>query len=169
VELSTDGRFEVFETAVLVPPRGDAARATLRNVNNGLLITVPDIVVADFLEDVGVQGSSPPQPSQARSEAGLHWKQTSNPPEPAELAGNAASVRREKQVASEGETASPGVRASSTAVVTPTPRELALAQGVEIVDEDYPWPEKLADASEGWWDNRGEFHDYQADNRQSGG
>merc|ERR1719330_1425276 len=45
---------------------------------------------------------------------------------------------------------------------SPSPTELAVAQGVEVVEEDFPWPEKQADAAAGWWDNRGDFHEYGA-------
>jgi len=38
----------------------------------------------------------------------------------------------------------------------------AHAQGVEVVEEEFPWPEKLADAAAGWLDNRGDFHEYGA-------
>jgi hypothetical protein len=34
------------------------------------------------------------------------------------------------------------------------------SDGIEIVEEEYEYPEKDADASEGWVDIRGEFQSY---------
>lgn len=42
----------------------------------------------------------------------------------------------------------------------PAPEELASADGVEVTDEEFEWPEKDADASSGWWDHRGDFYEY---------
>lgn len=37
---------------------------------------------------------------------------------------------------------------------------LPSSDGVAVVDEDFPYPEKKSDASSGWMDNRGEFQSY---------
>lgn len=37
---------------------------------------------------------------------------------------------------------------------------LPSSDGVAVVDEDFPYAEKRADASSGWMDNRGEFQSY---------
>lgn len=34
------------------------------------------------------------------------------------------------------------------------------SDGVEVEDENFPWPEKKADAVDGFFDNRGDFHPY---------
>lgn len=34
------------------------------------------------------------------------------------------------------------------------------SDGIEVVDEEYQWPEKSPDAVEGFYDNRGDFHEY---------
>jgi len=48
-------------------------------------------------------------------------------------------------------------------VETPVPRAaLPSSDGIEVEDADFPWPEKNADASEGWFDNRGDFQYYGA-------
>lgn len=48
-------------------------------------------------------------------------------------------------------------------VATPIPRAaLPSSDGIEVEDADFPWPEKNADASEGWFDNRGDFQYYGA-------
>ena len=41
-------------------------------------------------------------------------------------------------------------------------RQVALppSDGVEVIEEDYEYPAKDADASDGWTDARGEFHEY---------
>lgn len=43
---------------------------------------------------------------------------------------------------------------------SPNPSTMVVNDGIEITDEETPEPEKDADAAEGWWDLRGEFHEY---------
>lgn len=48
-------------------------------------------------------------------------------------------------------------------VPSPPPRPkvvLPPSDGVEVIEEDFPEPEKMPDACSGWRDNRGEFHAY---------
>jgi len=55
-------------------------------------------------------------------------------------------------------------RPSKTPVPAPRPAPalppLPPSDGVQVVDEAWPAPSKLEDASEGWWDNRGDFIPY---------
>merc|ERR1712039_1017652 len=136
----------VFQTEVPVPAGSDSSRATVRGVTNGLQITVPLAMRPGY---ESMRAPSTFQPDHAAPGTGAEVKQTSAAPTSAERAGVAPS---------EGTTLGAGALAQR--VVAPAPEELALAQGVEIVEEEYPWPQKRADASEGWWDNRGEFHSY---------
>lgn len=147
-QLSADGRFEVFETTVRVPPQGDASRATLREATSGLLITVP-LRAVQRPGYVGMPASS--LPAAVHVASGKPARATYSAPARAAVAPGTA-----------GSTSAEGARAPAPTPVTTslTPEELALAQGVEIVEEEYPWPEKRSDAAEGWWDNRGEFQYY---------
>ncbi|CAE7228882.1 unnamed protein product [Symbiodinium sp. CCMP2592] len=59
----------------------------------------------------------------------------------------------------------PGVRSSRPSVSSKriAAAELQMAprtDGIEITEEEYPYPEKDADAAEGWFDNRNEFQLY---------
>jgi len=59
--------------------------------------------------------------------------------------------------------AAPKRSVKHTAVDTPTEAVAPLpypSHGVEVVEEQYHWPEKLPDAAEGFYDNRGDFHYY---------
>jgi len=38
--------------------------------------------------------------------------------------------------------------------------QLPSSEGLEVVEEDFEYPEKRADACDGWLDNRGEFQSY---------
>merc|ERR1712039_914851 len=40
------------------------------------------------------------------------------------------------------------------------------SDGIEVIHEDFQWPEKSVDAVEGFFDNRGDFHFYYFDRVQ---
>jgi len=153
-QLSADGRFEIFETTVPVPTRGDTSRATLREVANGLQITLP-LRAAASPGYASMPALSSPQSVYTASGKQAQARQTSSAPTPAAVTTSVGGDRSARTVAMGA-----GAPASTLAAASPTPEELALAQDVEIVEKDYPWPEKRADAAEGWWDNRGEFQYY---------
>jgi hypothetical protein len=63
---------------------------------------------------------------------------------------------------------SASLQSASNALVSHKPAEVSALPHVMVTcsadivveDEDFPWPEKKADAAEGWLDNRGEFQYY---------
>jgi len=130
----------------------------LRDVSNGLQITMP-LHAAANAGHTGVMAPSSSQSVKAHSRRQPQSTYKTSTPTQAELAGLAAGFGSATSDATKR--ATPALApALAVAPAVPTPEELALGQGVEIVEEDYPWPEKRADAAEGWWDNRGEFQYY---------
>jgi len=120
--VSTDGRREIFEAAVLVPKTCDTAGLVVRHARRGLEIIMP--------------------------------KKVYKPP-PTRVGTSAEGV---KTVAS---TRLMRLAVAPMAVHQPQPVVLPYpSEGVEVVDDDFPEPEKLPDAADGWWDKRGEFHLY---------
>jgi len=129
--LSADGAHEVFDVALPVPMSADASQARLRDVRGGLQIVLP--------LRAAPSRAVPSHSTQPDIDVQSPVSPTAVPP--------------------------PSRSGTASATTTPTPVELTpeqrkLIEGVEIVEEDFPWPEKRADAVEGWWDNRGTFQYY---------
>lgn len=146
--LSSDGRFEILEGVVALPRGADVDGARVRHEQDGLRITMP-VAARKHGEADSERLQFQQQEHQRRkpavgsrvhgAEAGRGGTLASTPA--------AAAVHRKPPAQLRKKTG-------------PTPQELALAQGVEMVSEEYPWPKKHPDAAEGWYDNRGEFHEY---------
>lgn len=132
-KLSRDGRFEILEASVPVPP-GDVSLATVRQTRHGLDITVP---LRQHLHPANTPktGDQKGQKDQSvdQSVHGFHGVHRGQQPDQDDVA-----MRQ------------------------PKPRKVSLppSDGIEIVEEEYEYPEKDADASEGWVDIRGEFQSY---------
>jgi len=142
--LSSDGRYEILEGVVALPRGGDVDGARVRHEEDGVRITMP--LAARRQREIDAERLLLQQQQQQ------HQRQRA-----------AAAGRSVRGAQADRGSTTPG-RGSSTSVkpvaAGPTPEEWALAQGVEIVSEEYPWPEKHPNAAEGWYDNRGEFHEY---------
>lgn len=142
-QISRDGRSELLEFSVPVPSAGVASRAVVRDVRGGIALIVP-------------RARAPERAPR------LHERES---PQDAKA----------QEVSSLG---SPGLKIEATPVQGPVPEERAAAvksrqvlamksmvvlppsDGVEVIEEAWPEPEKQSDAAEGWWDNRGDFHAY---------
>jgi len=84
-----------------------------------------------------------------------HWISTA-----ALAGGTMANTAALSRASSESNSAIP-VLQEHAPVASQTPRAaLPSSEGIEVEDADFPWPEKNDDASEGWFDNRGDFQYY---------
>lgn len=130
-QLTRDGRAEVLRTSVPVPEELLSETAHLRHTRSGVAVTMQ---------------------SRGRSQARGAWQ----PSKPA--------ARYAPGPTPDGQASKSQVSARSTAtlrgVARPARHARYVADGVEVVEEPPRWPEKLEDAVSGWWDNRGDFHEY---------
>lgn len=135
--VSRDGRHELFHTKVSIPPTVDPYRAVLRPSQGGLQIVVPRHKPVHVEHQGTGNGNGNSKVSEVRR---------------AEPRPGASKEAAMEQVA----------MASSKHGNSPGGTSQVREQDAEVAEEDFPWPEKLADAAAGWWDNRGEFHEYGA-------
>merc|ERR1740123_1170741 len=141
--VSQDGRYEIFDATVPVAATADHSRAALRQKGSALRIVMP------LRTEVAEDTTATARPSSSsRSPSADDSVEMS-------AAGTAEDVDRAPCAHNQDAQLEHLSRQQS-----PSPTELALAQGVEVVEEDFPWPEKQADAAAGWWDNRGDLHEY---------
>eukprot|EP00438_Fugacium_kawagutii_P005931 Skav229281 [mRNA] locus=scaffold952:380371:386639:- [translate_table: standard] len=152
--MTEDGRFEILEASVRVPP-GDMSRATVRQLRHGLEITVPRKVhhvphhvphgmphqqasPVDFQAEFERKSSSPSSPSSPsffQEKGEVHSKETMDEP---------PTVTESTESTTEP-TVSP--KASKESKVSLPPSD-----GIQVLEEEYEFPEKDPDASEGWID-----------------
>lgn len=149
-KLSRDGRFEILEASVPVPP-GDVSLATVQQTRHGLDITVPlrHLRLNRVTPKTGDQKDQKDQSVDQgvdQSGHGAHGVHRGQRPDQ-----NDAAMPRPKHWAES--------RATSE-VPNESKVSLPPSDGIEIVEEEYEYPEKDADASEGWVDIRGEFQSY---------
>lgn len=137
--LSKDGTSEIFDATFPVVPAAAAARPAVQQEGSTLRILVPthtEIPVDDAndakTEDAQLASLSPQAPT----------GDIARPRAQDLVPKSRYHIKQPKQLRSQR---------------IPTPEEL---EDVEVLDEDFLWPEKQADAASGWWDNRGEFHEY---------
>jgi len=135
--ISGEGRHELLEGRLDFPPGADVSGATVRSVQGGVEITVASSRKRH--EGVRLRGSSEQEHASERRVRGRHSQE------------DLEASKRLGQATVEQEPSLPP---------QPSPRDLALAQGVEILDEEYLWPAKNPDAATGWYDTRGDFHEY---------
>lgn len=156
-QLSQDGRFELFQADVAVPGGADGGRAVLRRLADGLAVTVPlrhsspapraEAVPSELQTASAPRAEAPaPGPRQPR-----RWTPVQPPPAAQAPSPASRQPRRAAPMPPQG---------AAQALRGPSAGELARAQGVDLVEEEFPWPEKSADAVAGWRDNRGDFHEY---------
>eukprot|EP00435_Cladocopium_sp_Y103_P032564 s2287_g8.t1 len=138
--LSRDGRFEILEASVQVPP-GDVSLATVRQTRQGLDITVPALRQPSLRPDtLKTPKTGDEDQKDQRVDQGVDQ--------------NVHGVgQRQDQSDAAMPRPKPESRATSEVSLPPS-------DGIEIVEEEYEYPEKDADASEGWIDVRGEFQSY---------
>mmetsp|Transcript_5162 Transcript_5162/g.8713 ORF Transcript_5162/g.8713 Transcript_5162/m.8713 type:complete len:276 (+) Transcript_5162:62-889(+) len=145
-KLSRDGMFEILEASVPVPP-GDVSLATVRQTRHGLDIIVP-------LRQHLRPANTPKTDQKGQKDQSVDQ-------------GVDQSVRghgfHRGQRPDQGDVATqPKPRKASATSEVPKESKVSLppSDGIEIVEEEYEYPEKDADASEGWVDIRGEFQSY---------
>lgn len=137
-----DRSAEILETVVSVPADCDASRATVRNVQGGLEILVP--MSKPSVEHVGQTGR--------RDTSDLRTSNSEAGEQESHYAGLKHFHRAGKQEVSY-KTRTCSARAAWLC-------ELPSSHGIEVIEEDFPHPEKNSDAAEGYWDNRGMFQYY---------
>lgn len=144
-KVSADGQYEILEAAIPVPRVGDANGASVHHVRGGLRIDMPR--------------RTPPRTASPARDARRH----------AAAARVDVDAHRHEDPIAEAppseQTASRRSQAAIQKVVSNMAKRTPLVlpwsnQGIEIEDDEFPWPEKHADACEGWLDNRGEFQFY---------
>jgi len=138
--ISQDGRYEIFEAAVPVSAAADPSRATLQQKGSTLQIVMPSHT--GLAEDTTASARPSPSSQGPSADSGDMSAGT--------VEDDRAAPRAQKEAQLE----------YLPHQHLPSPAEHALAQGIEIIEEAFPWPEKEADAAAGWWDNRGDFHEY---------
>lgn len=149
-KVSSSGRYEILEALIPVPVHGDYHRTTMRKIQGGLRISMPQRVksripassVASKLAHTGV-----PRDSDFRS----GFRQTTGQTAGAQPLEATHSVARERRT--------PALRTHAQLKMR---RRINLppSTGIHVEDADFPWPEKSYDASAGWYDNRGDFQPY---------
>lgn len=132
VRTSADGRYEIMMQELRVPHDGNGKGATVRQIHNGLELRVPKVV------SPAPQAATPMQQASSNDfssvlEAGVPKGQH------AALPSSVTSLHSPRKPSME----------------LPYPSD-----GIEVTSEPFPEIQKNADAAEGWWDNRGEFHTY---------
>lgn len=181
-KVSANGQYEILEADIPVPTIGDAKRASVRRVPGGLLINVPPRAQpqarpahrygAKFAER-GLRNLNEPQRSThtANLDAGRHSTDSARLAQPAPQApyqrptapsagGSIANTAAMSRASSRSNNVVPASHKHAP-VATPVPTAaLPSSDGIEVEDAEFPWPEKDADASEGWFDNRGDFQYY---------
>jgi hypothetical protein len=140
--VSGDGRYETLESVIRVPSMGDASGPSLRHVQGGLQIVMPQ------RPQPAVSYSQPGKTSRS-VDSGDHvaYGRGARPPSHP-VTGQNEFISRHAQFPSRPiEPIHPQVHLPSSA-------------GIVVEDAEYPWPEKHHHASTGWFDNRGEFQTY---------
>jgi hypothetical protein len=138
-KISPDGRFEVYEASVALPPATDGARGTVQQTSNGFEVLVP------------------------RSPSAKHRS-----PIVADLEQGTQMKPIQESILGDEQLRSPSLRRDVTqdfakTRVNPSPKPETvpeIPEGVEVVDVEPEEPLKNTDASEGWYDNRGDFQQY---------
>jgi len=131
-EVSADGRHEILRRTLPVPEGFEAEEVKLQSKGSSIVeIRVPP-------KQRLPQGAAPEKPRhQVATPAGV---------------GSASAGRHHRRA--------PTVPQSPVPLPS-KPANLPPADGIEVLDDDYPEePIKDADACEGYYDNRGEFHYY---------
>lgn len=145
-EVSADGRHEILEKTFAVPEQFDASGATIQSKGGSLVnIYVPPKKRAS--------AGAPPAQQRATSSAksaagGARQPEMVRKPVPATPPARPASKKLTPQVP------------ASPVPLPRKPANLPPSDGLEVVDEHWPAEPKSLDASEGWFDNRGEFQHY---------
>lgn len=141
--ISSDGRHEVYETSVALPRAADAAGGTIQQTSNGIEVLLP-------LRPEAKQH----QPVMPHVE---HETRMNPAQKPMHGEKQLRSVNSVAQDPSKTHAIPPQLRESPTR----TPKAPhKIPEGVEVNDVEPEEPAKNPNASEGWWDNRGEFQYY---------
>lgn len=172
--VSGDGRHEILGAEVRIPEIADGHGATMRELRGGLRFIAPRRHPTPTSDRSREHAST----LRDRAHAQADPQSAVNAPRPSstpmDVDGPSRSVRGD---ISPPRRAPPSGVASAASVAggvdsgSQSPRryaqplmrramDLPTSTGISVEDAPFPWPEKAADASEGWLDNRGEFQFY---------
>jgi len=150
---SADGRFEILDRSIAFPDEADARNAMIRETRGGVDIVVPLRRMSKRMRDPAIPADS------ATAVQGM--KQAMERKQKTEGATTVQGTRqaREQTSQADGATAVQGAQQAMERKQQPALLPFS-SDGLEVVEEDWPEVAKNADAAEGWWDNRGDFHSY---------
>lgn len=142
--VSSDGRFEVYETSVPLPLDANAAGGTIKQTSYGIDVLLPRLPTAR---------SSVPKSSPSPKRSIIAQETHANPTE--------AKIKNDRENRHQGQLHAPREPSQIHAIPAPMPQALPeIPEGVEVIDIEPEESLKNPDATEGWYDNRGEFQLY---------
>jgi hypothetical protein len=153
--LSSDGRAEVLELLIPVPPGVDAKSVSAKRSREGLLLLAPRRA-----ETYKTQGHE--TQDKKSSQVGDDNHDARGVLAPSAIPANLRSSAVEQRNVGMKSDRAP---ASSAGRFRQLPTqgqvlELPSSDGIEVDDAEWLEVEKDEDAASGWWDNRGDFHEY---------
>merc|ERR1711904_131038 len=143
--VSSDGRFEVYETSVALPRDANAAGGTVKQTSYGIDVLLPRLPSARS-----------PSPKRTSVLQESHAKPTEK-----NIKNGHAPQEASKSHTTPGQLRAPQEPGTMHANLASMPKVLPeIPEGVEVIDMEPEEPLKKPDAAEGWYDNRGDFQLY---------